>query len=299
MKVLLGPSSFAEIDRTPLDHLMKTGAQVIPNSFRRKLTKSELIEILADDVDGIIAGLEPLDHDVLTHSNLKVISRCGSGMSNVDQKTAKVLGIRVYSTPFGPTNAVAELTVGCLISLIRQVPAMNAAMHQGQWNKRIGTELRGKTVVIIGYGRIGQRTGKLLSAFGVELIFVDPQLVASVDVPAKMDLNQALPLADVIIIHAGGTEKIIGDREFEYIKEGAYLLNAARGEVIDEALLLSALKAEKIAGAWIDTYSVEPYSGPLCTMPNVVLTPHIGSYTQECRRNMEMEAVENLIRGFE
>src|SRR5262249_43371095 len=118
IKVLLGPSSFAEQDEGPLRKLAQNDCRVVPNPFKRKLTKQELVDLLKEDVDGIIAGLEPLDRDVLESSRLKVISRCGSGLSNVDMDSAKRLGIKVFSTPSGPTQAVAELTVGALLALL-------------------------------------------------------------------------------------------------------------------------------------------------------------------------------------
>src|SRR3989338_10793235 len=128
MKVLLGPSTFAESDKTPLEFLAKQGIEAIPNPHRRKLTKAELLKLLENDVVGLIAGLETLDKEVFEHSQLKVISRCGSGMSNVDLEAARKRGIRVYSTPNGPTAAVAELTMGALLSLLREIPRLDAAL---------------------------------------------------------------------------------------------------------------------------------------------------------------------------
>ena len=166
IKVLIGPSSFAESDRAPLEKLTAGGVEVVPNPFKRKLTKDELLKLLGQDVVGIIAGLEPLDRDVLERSRLKVISRCGSGMSNVDLETARKRGIQVYSTPSGPTTAVAELTIGSLLSLLRNIHSSHQAMREGRWVKPIGRQLAGKTVAIIGYGRIGQKVGELSWVLG-------------------------------------------------------------------------------------------------------------------------------------
>lgn len=297
-KVLLGPSTFAEMDRAPLKRLVDAGCSVVENPFKRRLTKPELLELLSHDVTGLIAGLEPVDREVMEKTNLKVISRCGSGMSNVDIEAAKERGILVFFTPYGPTCAVAELTIGVMLSLLRMVPFMDRCMRKGQWNKKIGMQLEGKTVVIVGFGRIGRRLAGLLHPFKPNTLIVDPFLEdGSVDFPV-LALEEALPQADIISIHASGEARIIGRKEFDLIKPGAFLLNAARGGVIDEEALVQSLKEGKIKGAWLDTFDREPYSGPLAEFEQVILTPHIGSYTVECRRAMEMESVENLLNGF-
>lgn len=295
-KIVLGPSSFAEIDKTPLNRLLAAGYEIVDNPFKRKLTKTELLELLTSDVVGIIAGLEPLDREVLERSKLRVVSRVGSGISNVDLQAAQELGIAVRSTPNGPTQAVAELTLGALLSLLRMIPLMDQALHRGEWSKKIGTQLEGKTVAIIGFGRIGRRVAELLAPFRVKLIVVDPNLTDSAAADfSRLPLEQALPLADIITLHSSGEECLIGTRAFALMKTGAVILNVARGGLIDEECLVKALEEGKIAGAWIDTFKKEPYTGPLCRFPNVILTPHIGSYTLDCRKQMETEAVDNLL----
>ncbi len=298
IKVLLGPSVFAALDNAPLNCLVESGYVPIENPFKRKLTKSELLNLLSEDVTGLIAGLEPLDREVMEKSGLKVISRCGSGMSNVDLKAADDLGIQVCSTPYGPTSAVAELTVGSILSLLRMVPVMDRDLHKGKWNKKIGLQLEGKTVVIIGFGRIGKKLASLLKPFNVTLLAVDHNLQGTVEGVEIISLEKALSTADIITIHSSGEEQIIGEKEFKLIKKGTFLLNAARGGLVDEEFLLHALGNGIIAGAWLDTFSTEPYAGPLTEYPQVILTPHVGSYTFECRKSMEMEAVNNLISAF-
>lgn len=298
IKVLLGPSSFADLDRTPLERLGESGCEVIPNPFKRKLTKDELLELLSNGVTGLIAGLEPLDCEVLNKSQLRIISRCGSGMSNVDIETAKKLGIKVFSTPFGPTNAVAELTMASLLSLLRELPQVDRSMHIKKWEKRIGVELRGKNVAIIGFGRIGQRVGNLLLAFGSNVLAIDPAYNDTHKEIRKMELHEALKISDVVTLHSSDNTVLLGEKEFELMKDNVYILNAARGALIDENALIKYLDIGKVSAAWLDTFSQEPYSGALCDYPQVILTPHIGSYTRECRQVMEMESVENLLRGL-
>jgi len=298
-KVLLGPSTFAELDYSPVERLVKAGFSVLENPFKRKLTKAELLDLLTEDVKGLIAGLEPLDHEVMRKSNLRVISRCGSGMSNVDIEAAKGFGIKVCSTPDGPTTAVAELTVGAMVSLLRMIPLMDHSLRQGSWNKMIGTQLSGKTVGIIGFGRIGRRVAELLSAFNTRILVVDPSLNDAHEEFPVLTLEDALPQVDIVTLHASGETTIITKEEFGLIKPGAFLLNAARGGLVDENALVEALEAGRIKGAWIDTFSLEPYVGPLSGFKQVILTPHVGSYTFECRRAMETESVENLINAYE
>jgi D-3-phosphoglycerate dehydrogenase / 2-oxoglutarate reductase len=298
-RILLGPSSFAETDQTPLNRLIAAGYEVIDNPYKRKLTKTELLELLAPDVIGIVAGLEPLDREVLQRSNLRVVSRVGSGVSNVDLAAARELGIEVCSTPYGPTAAVAELTIGALLGLLRMIPLMDQALHNGKWVKKVGVQLEGKTVAIVGFGRIGRRVAELLAPFRVKILVVDPHVPAD----ARGDfiglpLPEALRIADIISLHSSGEECLIGEREFEIMKAGVFILNVARGSVMAEDALVKALENGKVAGAWLDTFRNEPYSGPLCKFPNVVLTPHVGSYTLECRKQMETEAVDNLLSAL-
>lgn len=295
-KILLGPSSFAEIDKTPKNRLIAAGYEVIDNYYKRKLTKEELLDLLDDDVVGLIAGLEPLDREVLEKFRVKVISRVGAGLSNVDLEAARDLGIQVFNTPNAPTSAVAELTIGAMLCLIRMISRMDQTLHEGKWQKKIGFQLQGKTVAIIGFGRIGRRVAELLSPFGVKILIVDPFVGESACAGyQKVIIQEALPEADIITIHSSGHDCIIGEKEFPLMKKGAYLLNVARGGVVSEKALIIAIEDGTVTGAWLDTFEEEPYKGPLCNYPNVILTPHVGSYTAECRLQMENEAVDNLL----
>jgi D-3-phosphoglycerate dehydrogenase len=297
-KIVIGPSSFCEADKAPLSTLAQNGFDIIENPYKRKLTKTELLELLSKDASGIIAGLEPLDREVLQKSKLKVISRCGSGISNVDIEAAKELGIKVYSTPDAPVNAVAELTLAAILGLLRAIPQMSNDLHNGQWKRSIGIQLEGKTIAIIGFGRIGRRLTEILVSFRVKILASDSNPALKYSGVTFLPLEQALPQADIVTIHASGGGCIIGEKEFGLFKRGAFLLNAARGGLVDESALAKALDSGIIRGAWLDAFESEPYKGQLSAYPQVILTPHIGSYTRECRIRMEKEAVENLIKGF-
>lgn len=297
-KILLGPSSFGAVSSEPLDLLVSTGAEIVDNPYKRKLSKEELIELLGQGITGIIAGLETLDKEVMSGSVLKVISRCGSGMSNVDVTVAKDQGIAVYWTPDAPVSSVAELCLGAMLSLLRMVPMMDNDLHNGKWTKKIGGLLEGKTVAIIGFGRIGRHLYNLMEPFKVRVLAVDPCIKEKFEDVRVVSLEDALQEADIVSVHASGEARILGENEFRIIKKGVFILNAARGSLIDEKALICALDDGRVSGAWLDVFEKEPYSGGLIKYPQVILTPHVGSYTRECRVRMETEAVENLIKGF-
>ena len=297
-RVLIATSTFGQADATPLEMLRDAGIDAFTNPYGRKLSRSEVTQLLAEDVVGLIAGLESLDREILTASHLKVISRVGAGMSNVDQEAAGELGILVYSTPDAPTNAVAELTVGALLSLLRDIPAMDRSVHGGGWEKRLGMEVQGRTVAIVGFGRIGRRLAELLTPFGATIVAVDPRFDETAAGYPILPLDEALRRADVVSVHVSGDECILDTRALSLMRDGGLVLNASRGGVIDEQALIGALEKGRIAGAWIDTFDEEPYTGPLRAYPQVLLTPHVGSFTAESRIQMEREAVENLINGL-
>lgn len=294
--VLLGPSSFGDADPAARRLLTDAGLRLVDNPFKRKLTRAEVRALLTPDVRGLIAGLEPLDGEILAGSSLRVVSRVGSGVSNVDLAAARTLGIAVRSTPDAPVNAVAELTLGAMLSLMRGLPEMNQALHGGAWTKILGGQLEGKAVAVIGFGRIGRRVAQLVRAFGARVMAVDPMIKtpAVEGVPVR-SLDEALRESDIVTLHVSGEKVLLDSAAFARLKRGAYICNAARGGVIDEIALKHALDAGVVSGAWLDCFVEEPYTGPLREYRQVLLTPHVGSYTRECRVTMEMEAAVNLL----
>lgn len=301
MKVAIGPSSFADKSTRPLDMLKAAGCEIVPNPFGRRLTEEEIIEHLKN-IDGLIAGLEPLNRKVLESApGLKAIARVGIGMNNVDQDAAKELGIKVSNTPQGPTHAVAEMCLAALLAIGRNIVPCSNALHAKEWDKRIGFSIAGTKVLLVGYGRIGQRFGELLNFMGAELLVCDPFLKESNLKPGErlVGLEEGLAEAEVVSLHAGGVEEIIGQAQFGLMRDGAVLLNSARGELVGEAALVEALESGKVAGAWFDVFWQEPYQGPLCDYSQVLLTPHVSTYSKQCRLSMETGSVENLLRDLE
>ncbi len=301
VRVAIGPSSFAEEDDTPLRMLQAAGCEIVPNPFGRRLNEAEIIAHLKD-VDGLIAGLEPLNAKVIASApTLKAIARVGIGMDNVDAKAAAARGVKVSNTPEGPTQAVAELTMAAMLSLCRRLAPTDAALHRGEWKKTIGQGLADANLLLIGYGRIGRRVAHLAGAFGAQVLVYDPYLPPDEIVGGatrEHDLGRALALADIVSLHAAGKETLIGAEQFAAMKDGALLLNSARGELVDEAALVGALDSGKVAGAWFDAFWQEPYTGRLTKYAQVLLTPHVGTYTRECRLGMESAAVKNLLRDL-
>jgi D-3-phosphoglycerate dehydrogenase len=300
LKVMVGSSTFANEDQTPLRLLEAAGVDVVLNPLGRRWTEEETIRQL-EGVDGLLAGLEPLTRRVMvsTGGRLKAIARIGIGMNNVDQPAAQELGIKVSNTPDGPTDAVAEMTLAALLCLARDLEGMNRAMHAGKWPKQIARSLGELTVLVVGFGRIGRRTARQLAAAGCTIMVHDPFLPpgAPCEFP-RVSLEAGLVAADVVSLHASGDQPIISDPEFARMRPGVILLNPSRGELVDEAALLRALDSGQVGKAWFDAFWREPYDGPLKNYPQVLLTPHACTYTRRCRLSMESEAARNLLRDL-
>ncbi|PAB59153.1 NAD(P)-dependent oxidoreductase [Anaeromicrobium sediminis] len=299
-RVAIGTSSFCTKDDTAMKILENAGIEVITNPYGRRLTEEEIMVHL-QEVDGLIAGLEPLSKKVLSSaSKLKAIARVGIGMDNVDLEAAGGLGIKVSNTPDGPTEAVAEMTIAALLALNRKIITANIDLHSGNWKKSMGIGLKDLKVLIIGYGRIGSRVSSLLRILGAQVMISDPYLNKSqlTDGEILVSLEEGLQKCQVISLHASGTDVILGCEEFSKIQDGIILLNSARGNLVEEQALIKALDNGKIKAAWFDVFWKEPYNGPLAKYEQVLLTPHISTYTRQCRKAMEVAAVNNLLRDL-
>jgi len=276
------------------------GLNVINNPYKRRLTEDEAIGLIEKHQPvGMVAGVEPLTRKVLKKAkNLKIISRCGVGIDSVDLEAAKELGIKVTITPDAPVESVAELTVGLLLTLLRRINILDAGIRNGGWKGPKGNLLSGKTVGIIGCGRIGSCVSRLISAFGCKMLGYDPYIDEH-DICELKDLESLLAKSDIVTLHIPYTEEnrhMIGKEQLEMMKESALLVNAARGGLVDEDALHGALKDGEIAGAALDCFEEEPYSGPLAKLENTVLTPHMGSSAKEARKKMEQQAVDNMVK---
>jgi D-3-phosphoglycerate dehydrogenase len=301
MKVLIGSSSFGRGGSQPLDLLREHGCQVIMNPYGRQLTADEVVD-LGQGCVGIVAGLEPLTADVIARlPKLRCISRSGVGLDNVDLEAALARGVVVRNTPDAPTRAVAELTLGLIIALLRRFPLADRNLRTGIWRKETGSLLLGRAVGIVGLGRIGRMVAEMLMVWGCTVCGTDPHPDQEwlVQHPVELlELAKLLRRSDVVSLHAAlpaGSKPLIAAPELALMKGSAVLLNLARGCVVDEKALYEALAEGRIAGAALDVFVVEPYHGLLTELDNVILTPHIGSNTQETKLTMETQAVRNLL----
>jgi D-3-phosphoglycerate dehydrogenase len=299
--IAITPSSFGQCGSAPLKLLQENNYKIINNQFGRKLTEIEVTEILKDCI-GIVAGVEPLTKQVMDASpKLKCISRVGVGMDSVDLYYAKQKGITVVNTPDGPTRSVAEMTVAMTFALLRKIPQADANIKNGIWKKETGNLLFGKTIGVVGLGRIGKMVAEMFSKLGNKVIgydlFPDKEWAKQNNVEL-VDLDKLMHDSDIITLHIPPNKDksaIIGKSQLLKMRGTAFLINAARGGVVDENILFELLQHKTIAGAAIDVFSEEPYNGPFTTLENVVLTPHLGSYAAEGKLQMEIDAVNNLI----
>ena len=300
-KILTSPSSMGQVGSQPFDLLRQNGFEIINNPYGRKLTDNEVI-LLAKDCIGIVAGVEPLTAIVMDAlPKLKCISRVGVGMDSVDLEYAKKRGIVVVNTPDGPTRSVAEMTLAMILSLLRKIPQADNDIKNRKWKKQTGNLIFEKQIGIIGLGRIGRMVAELFRGIGNPVIgfdlYPDQEWANKTGVQLK-SFEEVVKQSDILTLHVPGNKDknpIIGSKEISQMKDEAFLINLARGGVVDEAALLTALKSEKLTGAAIDVFSKEPYDGPLCDLENVILTPHLGSYAKEGKLQMEIDAVNNLI----
>jgi len=272
----------------------------------RKMTEAELINALGQSA-ALVAGTETISRKVFEACpTLRHISRVGVGLDSVDLCEARRRNISVSYTPEAPAPAVAELTIGLMIALLRKIDQANVLMHQGQWKRFMGRRISEITLGIIGTGRIGGRVLRRWRGFGTPRILVN-------DLLADQSLNKAVPElklewvekeviyreADLLSIHLPltlRTRNLIGERELAKFKKDSLLINTSRGGIVDEKALWEALHDGPLAAAAIDVFEKEPYDGPLKDLPNCLLTSHMGSMSSDCRTRMEVEATEEAIR---
>jgi len=304
MKVLASPSSIGQIDPKPFELLKDNGYEVVKNPYGRKLTEKETLT-LGKNCIGIVAGVEDLNAKVINAlPNLKCISRVGVGMDSVDISYAESKGIKVLNTPNGPTRAVAELTLGLTMSLLRKIPNAHYDLKNRLWKKQTGNLLLGKRVGVLGLGRIGKMVAEIFRSLGNPVSGFDLYPDNEWAEKNKVDIlgfDELLSTCDILTIHLPGNKdgsSIISKDQLALLKNDCFIVNVSRGGVINEDALYDILKAGKISGASLDVFSKEPYDGKLCKLENVVLTPHIGSYAKEGKLKMEIDAVENLINAL-
>ncbi len=259
---------------------------------------------LADADALVVRSAVQADDALMAHApKLRVIGRAGVGVDNIDAAAATRRGIVVMNTPGANAVAVAELTIGLMVTLARKVSAANASMHAGKWEKKIlqGSELRGKTLGILGLGRIGLEVARRAKGFGMEIIGSDPFVSAAVareNGIKLVTLDELLAGSDYLTLHVGLTPQttgVINAKNLATMKKGVRIVNCARGELIDDAALVEALKSGHVAGAALDVFSVEPLKdSPYWAMDNVILTPHIAGSTGEAQEAVGIQIARQV-----
>lgn len=268
------------------------------------LPKNELIEIIPDYDAIIVRSPTRLSGEVIANGdNLKFIGRAGAGCDNIDIEAATRRGIVVMNVPSGNTISTAEHTFALMLSLLRHIPEAHQSVRAGEWMRSAfqGSELYGKILGIIGLGRVGSEVAKRAAAFSMTVQaadpFIDPSRAEEKGVKL-IPLESLLRSSDIVTVHVPlleSTRNLISQKEIDLMKEGAYLINCARGGVIDEDAVAEACRRGTLAGAAVDVYSAEPPAGsPLLKMPHSVLSPHIGGATREAQVRVAVEISERI-----
>jgi D-3-phosphoglycerate dehydrogenase len=302
-RVIVTTLPFGAANTTPIELLREAGIEVVLNPLGRRLREDEVASIIAG-FPVVIAGTETISSKAMSLCpDLKAICRVGIGLDGVALNAARQSGIAVSYTPDGPSAAVAELTIGLMVDLLRGVTAADRELRNGTWTRSAGHRISRSTIGVIGVGRIGRRVIRhLLGGFpGVRILANDPMPDPTLDAVEWTTKDRIYAEADVITLHVPltpDTVDMISDRELSCMKRSASLVNTSRGGIINEAALAKALTSASIAGAAIDVFVEEPYSGPLTDIKTIILTCHMGSMTVDCRARMEIEATEEAIRFF-
>ncbi len=294
------------------DGLEKEGIRIFEEAGietdTRKRDSNSLIADIGQFDALIVRSATRVTREVLeagTKGKLKIVGRAGVGYDNIDVAAASENGIVVKSAPYGNTNAVAELTLGLMLNVSRNLPQAHQSLKSGIWKKEAlkGSELSYKTLGILGCGKIGQRVGELARrGFDMEVIGYDinPCVESTIKIAPK---EEVLAKADYVSIHTGGTEVVVGAKELSLMKPTAYLINTSRGSNVDAQALYKALKEGKIAGAALDVYAEEPkaegteFKNKLKELDNVIFSSHLGASTMEAQRETSIE-IARVVAGY-
>ena len=306
--VLVTPTTFGQADPALKSTLETSVGKVIYNPFGRPLVAAELVPRVRD-VDGYIAGLDQIDASVMEAAvRLKVIARYGVGIDRVDVPAATRRGIVVTNTPGANSAAVAEMALALMLALGRGLCRADRAARRGEWPRAMGIGLRGKTVGLVGFGAIGREVAARLKGFGCRILATDPYATPGAIKGAGVEpvsIDALLAAADFVSLHASvtpSTENMVDASFLGKMKRGAFLVNTARGELIDEPALQDALEGGRLQGAALDCFRVEPPPAghALLQLPQVLATPHMSAHTDEAANamgRMSLEACLAVLRG--
>lgn len=303
MKVLisLGKSYYAVFDELG-KWLRKEGIEVVEQIGYDYAPPKELIKQLVKDVDVYIVGVDVIDKEIIDEAkNLKLIIKHGVGFNNIDLEYAKKKNIAVTFARGCNAQSVAELAIALMLSVCRGIPQSSENVKKGEWNLFMGHELCGKTLGLIGYGNIGSKVAKIALAFGMTVLAFDPYICADIlkkDSVTPKSKEEIFSESDFISLHVPVTDeniRLINSTTLKLMKKSAYLINTARGELIDEEALSIALKEKLIKGAALDVFCSEPPSHEFASLAGTVFTPHIGGCTVDSAKNLALMSFENVM----
>jgi phosphoglycerate dehydrogenase-like enzyme len=302
-RILVTPTTFGSYERQLCEELEASVGEVVYNRRGRPLTSEELRGLLPG-CDGLIAGLDRVDRSALEAADrLEVIARYGGGVGNVDLETAAKKGITVTNTPHANAVSVAELAIGLMIALARSIPEAAALVREGKWPRLHGTSFEGKVIGLVGFGSVGREVARRLQQWQATLLAYDPfgdeSLARSLNV-RLVGLEELTRQSDFVSLHApltGATRQMVNADFLSRIKRGAYLVNTARGELVDEGALLAALDSGQLGGAALDVYAEEPPApdSVLRRRPHLIATPHCGAHTDGAANGMGRESLRDCM----
>ncbi|ATW23572.1 D-2-hydroxyacid dehydrogenase [Candidatus Formimonas warabiya] len=293
------------LEQDAVAQLRDNGFEVVEQFYPEEELKEEIKKYDAVVVRSATKIRKPVIDAALETGRLQLIIRGGVGTDNIDVAYANEKGIAVKNTPNASSASVAELVIGHMFNIARFIHASNYSMRLGQWNKKAyeGIELAGKTLGLIGFGRIAKETAKKADALGMKVVYTD-LLGPDPNYPQYqyLPMEELMQVADFISVHVPGSKDktpLIGEKEFNKMKDGVYVINAARGGVVCEEALLSALDSGKVAAAALDVYQEEPTKNEkICTHERISLTPHLGASTNEAQQRVGKEVVQIITNHF-
>jgi D-3-phosphoglycerate dehydrogenase len=305
-QVLIATRSFGSTSPRPWQVLAEAGCLTVQADMSQKMSEERLIGLLTD-VDAAIIGVVPMTARVLEHApQLKVVCAHGVGVDHIDLEAASRRGVVVANCPGANDQAVADLAIGLMVAVARQIPLADRDVRGAKWGRYEGSELWKKMLGLIGLGRIGRAVARRALGFDMQVLAYDPygdEGQAQALGVRLVTLEEVIASAEFLSLHAAltpETRHMIGKQQLEQMKPNAFLINTARGGLVDEAALYAALTGGKLAGAALDAFAVEPPVGsPLLELKNIIVTPHIGAHTREAIDRVGVLAAQNVVQALQ
>jgi D-3-phosphoglycerate dehydrogenase / 2-oxoglutarate reductase len=303
-KILITPRSLSKNGHPGLKDLEIAGYTVLSPFPGVMPTEKQLLDILPDCI-GYLAGIEKISAELISKCpDLKVISRNGVGIDNVDKRAAEKMGISLQITPGANSRGVAELTIGLMFSLLRSIPLTNTSIKSGKWDRFKGMEIQGKTLGVVGTGMIGQEVISMAIGLGMKILaydlYPDKALEKRENIKYR-SMKKLLSVSDIVTLHCpGGNTPLIDKAAITQMKQGSYLINTARSALVDDDAVFSVLKSGNLSGYAVDTFEKEPPDlTPLLLHRKVITTAHIGGFTKASVDRATYAAVKNILNILE